>query len=551
MKGDFSRVTFDPANHFSRVLMQQGRVTLDADHNEQADIGLHMLRTLARDLFGPYGGPAGGRGFGLYVGNSTAAPFHLMIGAGHYYVDGILCECEQEYDYANQPDYAPAPVSPAGAGDLLLSWLANPTAGQMFWIYLDVWERHISWVEDDRIREVALGGPDTCTRSKVVWQVKAVTVATLIDSLTKRKAAVDAMTPQTQDTRASSIKLEYDIALLQKGPQESVCAAPLDALDPIGNAQLAARLDPGLQIPDPCSISPDALYRGAENQLYRVEIQQGGTVGDAAAPSFKWSRDNGSIVAAWLGTDGNDLIVNSARGFSAGNWVELSDDRLDLQGVPGLLLKLASVQNDRLSVAPDSIAQGQSIAWTQQLSNPKVRRWDQTENDAVTLALGAVPIVEASAASPNWIDLEDGIQVQFAAGGQYRSGDYWLIPARVATGSIEWPSIVGADNSVTPALQAPRGIHHHYAPLGFVQLQPSPTGAQGIPSAQTSCRNCCSPLTANNCGTTQAPTTSMPLRALIALKPVGARSAAATPKKSRTGESQRASRKRAAKAKRR
>ena len=41
MKGDFSRRTFDPQKHFSRVLMQQGRVQLDADWNEQAAIQLH------------------------------------------------------------------------------------------------------------------------------------------------------------------------------------------------------------------------------------------------------------------------------------------------------------------------------------------------------------------------------------------------------------------------------------------------------------------------------------------------------------------------------
>ncbi|MFX8500613.1 DUF6519 domain-containing protein, partial [Acinetobacter baumannii] len=52
MKGDFTRITFDPANHFSRVLLQQGRVTLDADANEQASILLHYLQTLARDLIG-------------------------------------------------------------------------------------------------------------------------------------------------------------------------------------------------------------------------------------------------------------------------------------------------------------------------------------------------------------------------------------------------------------------------------------------------------------------------------------------------------------------
>ena len=34
MSGDYSRVRFDPKNDFSGVLMQQGRVQLDADWNE-------------------------------------------------------------------------------------------------------------------------------------------------------------------------------------------------------------------------------------------------------------------------------------------------------------------------------------------------------------------------------------------------------------------------------------------------------------------------------------------------------------------------------------
>ncbi len=59
MKGDFSRDTFDKAKHFSRVLMQQGRVQLDADFNEQTAILLHYLRTLAADLIGPFAGSGG------------------------------------------------------------------------------------------------------------------------------------------------------------------------------------------------------------------------------------------------------------------------------------------------------------------------------------------------------------------------------------------------------------------------------------------------------------------------------------------------------------
>jgi len=84
MKGDFTRVTFDPARHFSRVLMQQGRVQLDADFNEQAAILLHYVRTLAADLIGPYGGPEGdNHGFGISFDDDG----NLIIGKGRYYLD--------------------------------------------------------------------------------------------------------------------------------------------------------------------------------------------------------------------------------------------------------------------------------------------------------------------------------------------------------------------------------------------------------------------------------------------------------------------------------
>ena len=38
MRGDFTRDTFDPTRHYSGVLLQQGRVQLDADANEQSAI---------------------------------------------------------------------------------------------------------------------------------------------------------------------------------------------------------------------------------------------------------------------------------------------------------------------------------------------------------------------------------------------------------------------------------------------------------------------------------------------------------------------------------
>lgn len=44
MSGDYSRFTFDPHNDFSGVLMQQGRVQLDADWNELVAISTALAR---------------------------------------------------------------------------------------------------------------------------------------------------------------------------------------------------------------------------------------------------------------------------------------------------------------------------------------------------------------------------------------------------------------------------------------------------------------------------------------------------------------------------
>jgi hypothetical protein len=468
MKADLTRDTFDASHHFRRVLHQQGRVTLDADPNEQAAILLHYLQALARDLIGPYGAPAIGGGFQL-----TVAEKELMIGAGNFYVDGILVENDAPCSYNTQPDYR------AADDDALVKELRQ-SSGTTFWAYLDVWERHVSWVEQPHLLEPALNGVDTCTRSKVVWQVKAVAldrVATDNGTRDKRAALEKQLQSLKQerekttapakiatlDTKIAAISAQLDeLAAADGGAAPAMgCAAPLVQLVGLCDARLAARVDPGQVIEDACTIAPDALYRGAENQLYRVEIHRGGQAGTA---TFKWSRDNGSVAAAWLGTEGNDLLVSHTHGFEAGNWVELAHDALALNGLPGALVKLAKVDHGVLTIDPDSVPTTSVQAWTSAMHNPSVRRWDQVQIGDTTLDQGAVPIVESTATAPYWLDLEDGVQVSFAAGGTYRAGDYWLIPARVATGQVEWP----LDDLGVPAMRAPAGVQHHYAPLGFI-----------------------------------------------------------------------------------
>src|SRR6478735_8196112 len=99
MPGDYSRRLFRKNKHYSGVLMQQGRVQLDADWNEQQDIEGHRSQTATADVVGACGGPRSGAGFGLRVTEGD-----VLIGAGRYYVDGILCENELDVGIAAQPD---------------------------------------------------------------------------------------------------------------------------------------------------------------------------------------------------------------------------------------------------------------------------------------------------------------------------------------------------------------------------------------------------------------------------------------------------------------
>lgn len=210
-------------------------------------------------------------------------------------------------------------------------------------------------------------------------------------------------------------------------------------------------------------MSPVAQYRGAENQLYRVEIHSPGPAGGASPASFKWSRDNGSRVFGILGLQGAvavlaDLGHDQACGLRAGDWVEIVDDHSELLGRPYPLLQVDQV-DPVTATATLSVPQGLSLPvfGENTTTHPFLRRWDQKSN--------AIPIQES-----RWIELEDGVQVWFEQGGDYKTGDHWLIPARVATGDVLWPVAPGPDGRPWPQAEAPRGIVHHIAPLRQIEV---------------------------------------------------------------------------------
>ncbi len=393
MKGDFTRFTFDPTKHYSSVRMQQGRIQLDADWNEQAEIQLYHSYITNHDVIGLCGAPKHNPGFAIGVSSGE-----LTIGKGRYYVGGILCENEQDISYLAQPDIIPEKVESDGR------YLA----------YLEVWQRHLTAVEDEDIKEVALGGTDTATRTKTVWQVKLRRLETL-----------------------------------SANPGDD---CPCPTVTRI--AGLAVRTDP-LGPEDPCILQQGAGYHGLGNQLYRVEIHQQGRTGVA---TFKWSRDNGSIVRAVEKVDGNSITLQDcAQGiqdiFLPGKLIEISDELRDLRGAPGVLAAVQSVQGNVLVVAESKRISGKDFPSS---GKPKVRLWDnqiknKLANNDGSLKTGA-----------DWIGLETGIMVRFDPNGDYRCGDYWLIPARRATGLIQWPH---SENEFVPRL----GIIRHRCSLAVLQ----------------------------------------------------------------------------------
>jgi hypothetical protein len=222
---------------------------------------------------------------------------------------------------------------------------------------------------------------------------------------------------------------------------------------------MAAQAVPPSGPQKPCEIPSSAGYRRLENQLYRVEIHAGGT---ANAATFKWSRDNGSIVYAVDTIIGTDQIrlkstaLDDRLALHQNEWVELTDDAIELLVKP----PNAPVQISNPPQGGDPVVRvNANIAGTIDLTrNPRLRVW--ADPDAAKAARGLAEGANAG----GFVALEDGIEVKFSSPGTYNTGDYWLIPARTAisqeTGTIEWPM-----SGTTPQPLPPHGIVHHFAPL--------------------------------------------------------------------------------------
>ncbi len=534
MTSDISRQTFDVTRHYSQVVMQQGRVQLDADWNEQQEMLQYRLETQTRDMVGQSGVPSADGGFKV---SFTPGGGDLLISPGRMYVDGILCELDQGtpvkvlglhgdngvavrnlivdgrqwekgqwvellneqrrpvrhfqisdvtqeketglliltfntgrdnpgiradqrdsieevrrvITYTTQPNY-PDPqyttTSPVG-----LPRLALPSEYQVFLTYLDVWHRSVSALEDERIREVALNGPDTSARIQTTWQVKIFPcplssepgrLLAKVEDLGRELGGLEEVGPtapesrtahRIREIRAEQEQLTYAISSylstyrpdvwedLQKLPTGQLNVTTYNA-DKTGSSG----------------------YSGLQNQLYRVEIHE--VTADGSPTIFKWSHDNASVSSLVEARGDSVIVPGTGQGgilsYSRGQFVEVVSDNYELNDQPGALLQITRVDTltNRLTLESSAGGDGAHI---------KIRLWD---------GKGEV------GQQPAWIPLDGGIKIHFSR-GTYKNGDFWLIPARTSTKEVEWPPYQVPNTHPLPQFR--RGTQHYYSRLAFTR----------------------------------------------------------------------------------
>jgi hypothetical protein len=441
MHGDWSRIRFNPESQYLAVVKQQGRVDLDSDDLEQHAIDLSLGQTINSDVIGLYGAPQDNAGFLITV-TPSGGTFKITIGQGRYYVNGLLVENPADLDYDQQPYLVNPSKSAAGLFAALTA--AGAGAGATVGFVLQAWVRMVTALDDPCLLEPALGGADTTVRLQTVWRVFG-----QVNPAAGANAAADDSGDPISKLSASCQAL-YNVR--------------------IGDMNTGALTASLAQGGPECGCQPVAAsgYQGLENQLYRVEIH---SAGDQSSATFKWSRENGSVVTAVTAVSGALITVASLPadanlGFAPQQWVELSDDSYlfgDTPNRPGLLYQIQGVNTATNQV---TLATSSPIPITPAL-NARMRRWDQVGTSATAKG---VPVSVAA------IALENGLQVSFGA-GSYQPGDFWTIPARAAsgaaTGEILWPPCGASGSAVRGAFS-----QVYSAPLATVAYGPVQGGQQ-------------------------------------------------------------------------
>jgi hypothetical protein len=455
---DLSRWATDPAKHYSGVQMQQGRVLEDDDWNEDERIAAEQRRLDRLQVIGPVGTSDGG--FRISNPTVSGSEMDFTIGSGSYFVSGLRADLESDERFSAQDDWL----------DQTQPERTAPTTSRNDLVYLEAWEQPVSAVEDNELFEVALGGPDTTTRTRVMQRVKVATDVGTGDCAAAWAAVRDRWATGHVGTVDGHSEL-------------------------VTNAALTVGFEGGGDPADLCSPAVAKGYLGAENQAIRVELID--------STRFTWGFDNASpLYRVHVAADGKTVTMltepkDHAHWPLTGQIVEL----LSWSAVLPNREKLAATQGhlSRVDGSYDPDLQQFSLASTSTLPPNFGTEW-QARLDAASLGpaffylrvwdrgsdLTSDPAIAFTPGTPVPLG-HTGLTVTLV-GPNLNGGDHWVVAARPET-----PSRVVPWNFESPAGRPPHGVRRFVAPLAILEWTASGSTVSG--QVVSDCRETFRPLT--------------------------------------------------------
>jgi hypothetical protein len=453
MSSDRARVSYDPKQQYRSVVMQQGRVTLEADWNEAAQISSEELRRETLDFVGPCGTPDDG--YEILLASSPAnAPYDFTIQPGTMYVGGVRAHLLAAVDYANQPDWQDiGPEDPYWVS--LHSLPGSPFAANEF-VYLYLREQEVSAVEDQDLKDVALGGPDTAQRTRLLQRFVRL--------------------PCDGTTCAAGL-----IAAEAQWAQQGLTFEP-HTMRLKSSSTLLVGFVAAQQSQTPCQPQAQGGYVDPDNQLIRVQIA--GVDPSSANPQLIWGFDDASFLyRVQLNPANNTLVFQST---------PVDAEHQPISGQIVELLRTAAV-----------LPNGQYVA----AATGFVMKLDQNyDPDRESIAIPGGVTLPADYLGDNqsppthagqlflrvWKGMVAGVPgtaqtlgdtgVQVTLGSQSPShpihvGDYWMFAVRPITPTIVYPERY----QKTP--QPPEGSRLWACPLGVISWN------DAVGTLSSDCRN--------------------------------------------------------------
>jgi hypothetical protein len=453
MAADRARVSYDPSRQWRALIAQQGRVTVEADWNEASAIDSERVRDLTLAVIGTQGTPDGG-----YVvtaipaagsppagappaGSPTpSGPGDLIIGPGTLFVGGERLNLDAPVAYSAQPDWLDHSTDPRWSPP------AVPAGTSYELVYLIASEQEVSAVEDPALTDIALGGPDTMGRQRMLQRFV-------------RWPSPSAIGYQAWDALVATVGaagLTFDAASMTLGS-----AATMQVSFTSSSAA------------GPCQPTASGGYLGAENQMIAVMVT--GT-NAAGAATLVWGYDNASFLyrvtaAAYDPGSGTTTVTLASAPPDSyhfpvrGQAVELLRDAVALTAADYIASPVGFVSTVTTGFASASMSlsmSGEPPADYLSAATPQLylRVWQ-----AVTTAPAGQPTPLG----------DTGIALTLASStGAFHPGDFWRFAVRPTQPAVVYP------DRYLAAPQPPEGPRTLACPIAVL------TWENGIPTAVSS-----------------------------------------------------------------